>query len=432
MIRKLLITFIFLSFITQTPGESGLLSRLTLCDLFGFLAIIVYFISYKEISFSKLTFRALFLCILFLIGGFFGFDFSQTLTEIVILAFLIITFQTMVNSFSTPRQWKILIRVIAITLIACVVVGFWDLYGPQIGIPSIFPKRTAGEMKSGFRNAGQAGAYALIFLTILLPIRLSKVKLLFTRSEVNLLNISITAGIIFLFLTAKIAGYIGFAAGYLFYCILKRKFIPFLVIGGIGILLFLFLPSLQVISPSLYARMESKIQTRIVERYKWINKEDNNIDDGEDFFMNNWDDALNSFVEKPLSGSGLGAFANSKYGTHEVHSTYLKMVGEGGILGIIGYVIFMSSVIAIFRFSSKSFSASINPYRDYLVNALPFFLGCLVSWVYIYHLRKREFWIMLAVFAIAHVLALQFENERRKAASVLNNIHDERPEDQLV
>ena len=264
MVRKLLIIFIFFSFITQTLTEDGLLSRLTLCDLFGFLAVVFYWIEHKEFRISKITFRAFFLCILLLVGGILGFDLLQTLSELVILAFLIMTFQTITNSFCTPKHWKSLIKIIAFTLIICVIVGFWDLYGPQFGIPTIFPARSEGEMKSGFRNAGQAGAYALMFLSILLPVRLSQAKYLFTKPEFNRLNLSIFAGIVFLFLTAKISGYIGFAAGYLLYFILKRKFLPVLVIGTIVILLVLLLPTLQKVSPSVYNRMEQKIQSRVI------------------------------------------------------------------------------------------------------------------------------------------------------------------------
>ena len=41
-----------------------------------------------------------------------------------------------------------------------------------------------------------------------------------------------------------------------------------------------------------------------------------------------------------------------------------------------------------------------NPYIDYLQRMIPFVIGCMVSWGYTYHLRKREFWIMIAILVI--------------------------------
>lgn len=415
MSRQFIIWFIGLSFITQTIGSSGIGGRVVLSDLFGFLSIVV-FLTEQSRKFVKedIFARMFFLGFLLIIGGAFGINPLRTLFEVIILLFLVVIYFIIVQNFSTEKRWQALIRLVAITFIACVIVGFYDLYGKIIGLPRIFPARTAGEMKSGFRNAGQAGAYGLMFLVILLPIQLSRAIKLFKPKDRRLILWSIWLGGIFLFLTGKIAAYIGFAAGYVFYLILKRSFTSLFVIVAVAGLLVLLFPLLERVSPELYQRIDYKINARIVKNYEKYNDEEGLGEDN--FFSNNWGSALKSFEDSPLTGSGLGAFAEG-FGRYEVHSTYFKVIGEMGFLGTVGYVLVMSAVFHLFSVRRRKWQ---NEYGDYLVNAYPFFLGCVISWIYTYHLRKREFWIMLAVYVIAHNLSYQ-KNRNTPTTNTITN-----------
>jgi hypothetical protein len=45
-----------------------------------------------------------------------------------------------------------------------------------------------------------------------------------------------------------------------------------------------------------------------------------------------------------------------------------------------------------------------NPYANFLRELSPLIIGCIISWGYTYHLRKREFWIMFAIVFLAYRL----------------------------
>ena len=156
----------------------------------------------------------------------------------------------------------------------------------------------------------------------------------------------------------------------------------------------------------LYNRLNSKIQTRIVDNVSG----DNNLAE-EGFIADNFKIAIEVFLEKPLTGGGLGGVGGGNYGHHEIHSTYLKIVGECGIFGIIGYCAFMFLFLKVFFFKS---SKKLNPYKNYLTLMFPFILGCLVSWSYTYHMRKREFYILLTIVSITYFLAQKVEKELNK------------------
>jgi hypothetical protein len=66
-----------------------------------------------------------------------------------------------------------------------------------------------------------------------------------------------------------------------------------------------------------------------------------------------------------------------------------------------------------------------NPYSDYLYNIYPFLLGCLISWIYTYHLRKREFWIMVGVLVIVNY---QVKKRQRELARANNEEETEETE----
>ena len=147
-------------------------------------------------------------------------------------------------------------------------------------------------------------------------------------------------GLIFIFATGKIAAYFGFVAGVLFYAIKKRnlKTVILILIGGIGIVY--IYTNLDKIAPSVHARIELKIQDRIVKNVDGTSEND--------FFTTNWGNAIKTFEEIPLTGSGLGGFAGN-FHKNEVHSTYLKMLAETGLIGTLGYCILMLMVFYLFK-----------------------------------------------------------------------------------
>jgi hypothetical protein len=290
------------------------------------------------------------------------------------------------------------------TAIIASVLGLIDYAGAMFGLPRLFPARAGGEILSGFRNAGQAGAYFLIVVTILYPLRFSRLYKLMNTRKRKLLNISLIISIIFLALTGKIAAYIGVFVGLIGFAIMNRNIKTIFSLSFTILILVLLFSNLKDIAPEVYTRIISKYQSRIDNRIE------GNVDEDKDFLFKNLGGAVKSFEDRPLIGSGLGAFYGY-YGKYEVHSTYFKMLGETGVLGIIGYGAFIFAFLRLLRLRKYAKS---NPYSDYLRTIFPFVLGCLVSWAYTYHLRKREYWILVAVLLIVNYAAFAYRQPINK------------------
>lgn len=401
MLKKVLfILFVFLSFITQTiaePGTNAILSRLTYSDIFGALGLVfgmkVLYAGFAVANKNSKVFQAaLFMIFCFFVPILFSYNIQATIVECLILLFLVFVsiciFQLFKDNFITG-----MLPLVMYTLLVASVLGFYDLYASNIGLPRIFPKRTDGEALSGFRNAGQAGAYYLVNLTILLPLRFSPIRKVLKSRDKKLLDITLALALIFFLLTGKVAAYVGLLVGVFMYIIYKRnaKYIIMVLIAVIGLVA--VWNNLEELMPDTYNRISYKYDARVV----------NSIETGGKggFIEKNFTRAIQSFVDRPLVGSGIGGFIGP-YGKHEVHSTYLKMLAETGLVGTLGYIILMMFVFLFFR---RPQSHSNNIYYAYLSDMLPFFIGCMVSWSYTYHLRKREFWILIAILMITRYLA---------------------------
>jgi len=159
-----------------------------------------------------------------------------------------------------------------------------------------------------------------------------------------------------------------------------------------ALVVFFLYSNLETINPILYKRLKYKIESRVVHKLDGTSQDN--------FFESNWGGAVEAFEDNPFVGTGLGAFDGS-YRRYEVHSTYLKMIGETGIIGSIGYLLFISSFLLLLK-KQKYFSSEI---YDLIKKMRPFVVGCMVSWTYTYHVRKREFWILLVFLLIIHYVA---------------------------
>jgi O-antigen ligase len=403
--RVLLILFIFFSFVTRTIDENGenpVFSRLTLSDIFGVLALLIGFKAliigfYQVQSFSGI-YKACFLLLICLFAPiFFSLNMEATILECLILLYLILISLLLFVTFREKFE-TLLLPLLMYTVIAAFVVGIYDYAAIIIGLPRIFPSRSSGELISGFRNAGQAGAYFLIAVTILFPLRFSSIYGTFSAKNKQLLNISLIVSILFLILSGKIAAYIGIFVGFLGYAIMKRNTRTIFSLSALAVVILVMFINLDTIAPKMYERIAYKYETRISQNLR------GDISEG-DFLVTNLGRAVEAFKERPLTGSGLGAFVGP-YGDHEVHSTYFKMFGETGIIGVLGYIMVVIYLIRLFKQGTR-FS---NKYSSYLKAMIPFIIGCFVSWAYTYHLRKREFWLLLAVILITIYRGIQEQN----------------------
>ncbi len=391
---------ILTSFITQTFADGGILKRITVADMFGSIAFIVFLGLNKFYSTSGYR-SAFFIVFAFAFGLFETANLGQTLTELLVLLFLVFSSITLYSVYRSPEGFIQLIHLIIYTGLITSFFGFYGFVAMVTGLPNIFPGRASGEIMSGFRNAGQAGAYILIFLTILLPFYFSSASKLLDKKHKFLLVLAIYCLIIYLFLTAKISSYIGFTFCILFSAVQRRRYGYVFIIVFVSGLIFLIWQNLESIAPAVFTRINAKIETRITNNLN----DENDIADG--FIAQNLKEAFTVFYNHPFTGSGIGGF-QGVYDRHEVHSTYFKIVGETGFIGIFAYFLFL--ILLISNLLGLSKQKKVNPYADFLWNLKPFFYGCMVSWFYTYHLRKREFWILFAVISIATYLRKQLYN----------------------
>lgn len=402
---------ILTSFITQTFGNSGLLTRITFADLLGTISFIVY-IGVNNFFTTTGYKAAFFILFTFSFGLFQTEDLGQTLTELLVLLFLVNSSITIYSVYRSQEGFITLINLIVYTSILTCLFGFYGLLAMITGLPNIFPGRASGEILSGFRNAGQAGAFVLMMLTILFPVKFSSVYQLFNKRQKFLLNISLYFLVIFLFLTGKIAAYIGFAFCIVFSILQKRNYgYVFLVLFMAGLISVVW-SNLENLAPDVYNRINQKFETRVTNNLN----DENDIEDG--FIAKNILLAFSVFDKHPITGSGIGGFAGI-YSSHEVHSTYFKIVGETGVLGIISYSIFLIVLLSFFSGTNKA--RKTNHYADFLWNLRPFLFGSMISWFYTYHLRKREFWIFFAVISIANYL---YRNTNFELVSSKANIYE--------
>lgn len=391
------------------PGENPVFSRVTLSDLFGGLALVfglnALFHSFAVVkTFSNIYKASFFFLLCLILPIAFSFNMEATMVEIVILFYLMLVSMLLFIEFKDSFE-SVLLPVIMYTALLAAAVGLYDYLALLVGLPRIFPQRASGEILSGFRNAGQAGAYFLVIVTILYPLRFSSLYDKLSIKNKRLLNLSLFASLLFLALSGKIAAYIGVFVGFLGYAILKRNTRTIVSLSVLAVLLVVLFMNLKTVAPKMYDRIAYKYETRVSEKLR------GDIGEG-DFLVNNLGKAIDAFVERPFTGSGLGAFVGP-YGTHEVHSTYFKMFGETGLLGVTGYIVFVFFLIRLIR-KRVSFG---NEYSSYLRSMLPFIIGCFISWAYTYHLRKREFWLLLAVILITVYRGLVETNNENKTVN---------------
>ena len=301
MQKYFLILFILLSFITQTfeePGVHPILSRLTPGDVFGALALIfglkAIFLSLHKYGDYTIIYKVSFFMVLcFLVPIFFSRNLQSTLIESFVIIFLILLSILIFFSYKDHFLEK-MVPLIMYTAIIASVLGIVDYAGVMFGLPRIFPARAGGEILSGFRNAGQAGAYFLIIVTILYSLRFSNLYKLLTTGKQKLLNVSLLLSIIFLSLTGKITAYIGVFVGLLGYAVMNRNIITIFSLSFMALILVLLFSNLENVAPQVYKRISSKYQTRIDDRIE------GNIDMDRDFIVKNLGGAIASFEERPF------------------------------------------------------------------------------------------------------------------------------------
>jgi len=112
------------------------------------------------------------------------------------------------------------------------------------------------------------------------------------------------------------------------------------------------------------------------------------------FFVANMRYARDAFLANPLFGQGYGSHGITSLGTnYEVHSTYLKWLGDGGLITAIpGVLMLLMTCYAIYAAAVRGMGGG----RYHELFLLVFFLGLVVAMAYAYLPRRREYWVVIA------------------------------------
>lgn len=402
-------TFAFLFVLTSiwtdpigTLGE-GIMGRIVPSDLFGAIAIGLFLVTSRALVYPKQIYPYLFFIITLTPGILVSYRQTSTLIELLILVFLGLIFVVLTVQFATPEALNFLIFAFALASLLAAFIGTWNVLSSVVGLPRIpVMNPRSGIVGIGtFRNTGQAGAYMLISLTVLIPAKVSDLYRQFSEYQKRVISYAIPLCVIFLVLSIKRASLIGFLIGLSLWSVSRISKGVF----KIGKLKISSLIYIILVVAFIYLILSFNVGANQSWlnwwQYKIVGGIPSALETEEGSFMSeNYSLAFEAFEDNPLFGSGIAGFAG-RYMKYEVHSTYLKMLGEAGLFGVVGYLVFMIASSHAIN-SVRKFR---NTYSSFLRNAFPFLIGCVISWSYTYHLRKREFWIMFAILILAASLA---------------------------
>ncbi|OWP87308.1 hypothetical protein BWK60_04375 [Flavobacterium covae] len=391
--KIVLVVCVLTSFITHSIIQSQpFLDALTISELFGGVGILLFLMNnYKSFLVHIRTTDVVYLyAFLLLIACGMGVFVTENLTNtsiaiskfVYLITLSVVLYHTFINSLT------LFIKAVIVAFSLMIFIGFYDFIALHLGLLTIFPNVTDKYVVSGFRVFGQVGDYTYCFLAFLVPFQFSNFSLFLSHQWRLFLRVCVFLGVIFLVGTIRVSAIFSFGIGFLLWMIcfydLKRikQFLPE------GCLFFLALLVMKLQFSTLYNLLWHRLEVRIFHR-------DPNSPESS-FIIVNFKYAIKFFRKNPFFGNGLGNGEIPVYNV-EIHGTYLKLLAETGILGLFFYFLFLKAI------SHKIYSKirkNINFEHDFFNHYMPFFFSSLVMWFYDFHLRKKEFWIILALILI--------------------------------
>lgn len=392
--RIVLFIYTVLSGWTWVEGEAGvgILGRITAADIFGVFLIFVAIISLL-LRGSRLVFPSHYYCyipvfLVFLVSGFFSWDKSIALFELIIHFFIFSVSLALVNMSNMADEEEVKGYLVSVlygsSLIALVGILHFFFF------PSLF-SGSQGGLSGTFRNTGQAGAYFGIFIALFAPAFMSRYISLNVGRALALIIL-----VVALLLTFKRSFWVGTCSGLLislFGCIYLRRVsmiktaLTTATISAVcGVfLVVIFFVAIEYV-PGVQWRFERKMTGDVMEKFM----------DG--FFDSNIDKSVTAFHSSPLIGIGLSNFRAQFGGRYEIHGTWLALLAYSGVAGVLAVMLFFFMFVRRLYLSSKKSVA--RETSDFIILLVFFFLGLLIAWLYTYPLRKRELWIYMAIVSI--------------------------------
>jgi O-antigen ligase len=306
-----------------------------------------------------------------------------TANEIGSILFLFFLFFIIVKTIDSLEKLKVIILMMSITTLWVAVYGLFDLTLPE-----------TVHSRSTLYNRGQAGTFMMYFLFSIFAWIQSPFYL---KEEIikKILYVSaLIIGLVFFATNVKFSATVGLITGFFLFILLKKKY-KWLLILALCPLLYFILPSFLTDKIDLIAYL---FYDKIYSHYT------------QGFLVKNYRLALQQFSQHPIFGIGLGGFYRV-YHSHEIHSYYLNIIVSTGIFGTLIYLFFLNKLFHFFHISQKTIEN--NNFAKLLSNFLPFFIGAAISWFYSYHLRSREFWLVMALITSIYIMSYQQKQEQQ-------------------
>lgn len=271
-------------------------------------------------------------------------------------------------------------------------------------VPSLFGNLAVGGLQGPFRNTGQAGSFFGVHLAIVLAFVVGGVV---PRTGLNISLVTLTS--LALLFTLKRASLVAFAVGLI---LLATKLVFSMRQGQRRIaVVFTGFALFVGIGGALIFGWAQESVAEFGWRFSHKYSADVLSDFSGGFFAENLKSTVAALNESPLLGVGLDN-VRGIYQYHEIHSTYLGVLAYGGLLGAIGYLLFIGAFVSMTYSESKSEPK--NDWTMFLYILLPLLIGLLIGWGYTYHIRKREFWILVTFVVIAIHMSKRLRIARKR------------------
>ena len=395
MIKNLKLLYLFLYFVSISvlhvygTASVGLLGRITLSDLLLLPILLVVFIKlcFRRIYIEK---GILILISLWIVSMFLSVVFSsrveKSFLELIVHIFCLLHglhllfLLTPVSDAWKVKVWKLWVLSGGAVAVINLVIYFF--------LPQLNDSET-GALVGTFRNYGQAGNYlSIAIVSSIISLRAMKLGK-FNRIVIVVLILELIA----LLLTIKRSALIGVGSAVSFYIFYDIFFIRF----SVKKIITTFVTVSLVLLTYLIFQYGMSVNEQFALRFQQRIVSDSGRQVATNFIVSNYSSALNAFYDRPILGAGLGGVMGVYTAKYEIHGTPMKILATGGILGSLTYVILMFGIFV------RLFYARSNIIIDMKIPVV-LILGLSVSFIYNYHVRKREFWILIfLLFLLANL-----------------------------
>lgn len=384
----------FVSFTSEKVSTGSLASRFTVADFFGVLVVLFSIPAGRWLR-PRTHFPAMTAAALLFVAGAASFlavllsSTSEPLPGIVapwlILAFLVLMSARASVLLRSESDIALLMSFVAVG--ACVeslIVGH-DLFSRLWGGGMWFRDPMDLRMRGTFRASGQLAQYGFVVGSVLFAAAAwpgtarARTRLWWSITGVFLLLYPV--------FTTRRSGIAAFAVLLVIWIALSqvygtpdvRKALPVLVPAALILCVYLG----QAEYRSFLVGRVATAQERVAP--------------GEGFLVQQFNDASESIARNPWLGVGWGLSRSESRTSNEMHSTYLAVLVDSGLVGLIAF----GALICSLLFSAWKFVLAMKgtPYFELAIRFFAVLSSQLVFWIHNRGLRDRGFFLFLAVFA---------------------------------